>query len=215
MWWYDSSDDSLHFGSAAGKEAQRWIPTTRKARGVNRKYETVSINSRIPYQSTPAICIHQGKHIYYTGTYNVLDSTAVHIKTSDTMFTRYLRSLPTALQWAIEHSSGWHNLPALLEAFQTGNLIGVTDGSYKSERGTAHWIICDQRNPNIRMRGDVHTPGEANHQQSTRAELSGLYGLATMAKVMSQLQPSGTFRVGCDSQKTSKGLSSTSNHTRL
>ena len=61
----------------------------------------------------------------------------------------YLNSLPTTLTWPLENSKGWEHLPELVHAFAAGNLIGVTDGSYKNERGTATWIVCDETRPSI------------------------------------------------------------------
>ena len=52
----------------------------------------------------------------------------------------------------------------------------------------------------------MHSPGEQEQQQSTRAELSGLYGLAAIAKVISRQTRTGIFQVGCDSKEAIRKL---------
>mmetsp|Transcript_5909 Transcript_5909/g.9058 ORF Transcript_5909/g.9058 Transcript_5909/m.9058 type:complete len:1660 (+) Transcript_5909:3576-8555(+) len=203
MWWYDPHTECLYFGKINDR-SQRWIPHKRRARGGNRLYETSHQIDKIPPTCEPTICINHLSRVYFTGSATLEDTTITEQK-CDTVNQR-LGNLPNSLQWPLQNSFGWENYEQLKAVGQQGRLIGVTDGSYKNDRGAAHWILCDENNITIRIEGSLLSPGESSQQQSTRAELSGIYGLASIATLMAEDGVPITITIGCDSQEAIRKL---------
>ena len=99
------------------------------------------------------------------------------------------------------------NFEHLIRAQQQGNLIAVTNGSFKNNRGVATWIICDKPNTQIQIKGNVPMPGEEEYQHSTRTELSSIYRIVAATKVFTTICPSGKITVGCNSTETLQKVS--------
>ena len=68
-------------------------------------------------------------------------------------------------KWALQNVQGWENFDKLVKALNKGNMIAVTDGSFKHHRGAATWIICDKMNTAIQIEGSLPSPGKAEYQQ--------------------------------------------------
>ena len=90
----------------------------------------------------------------------------------------------------------------VVSALQAHSLVGVSDGSYASGFGTAAWIWSDRRHPELQWKGAHIVPGSASKQSAYRSELSGLYGLGTMLRLLCEYYSisTGSVEVGCDGQ---------------
>ena len=160
---------------------------------------------KTPAHCVPAMCDHSNNVTHFTGAHKCVSNLDVGVPTMSLEGTTV--QLPLLLQWAVKHSTGWENFEKLAEARHGGDLIAVTDGSHKDERGAAAWIICDIQDTKIRITGNIPSPGEPECQTSTRAELSGTHGIAAIAKNVSTRCQSGTFTVGCDSTEAIRKVS--------
>jgi hypothetical protein len=59
----------------------------------------------------------------------------------------------------------------LLQALLEGQLMAISDGSYKDTFGTAAWTIGDQDHPSL-ISNKVISPGEAEDNNSYRRKLN-------------------------------------------
>ena len=91
---------------------------------------------------------------------------------------RNFSSCHTDARWALQ-SLDLGGLPQLLLHIRRGHpLLGVSDGSFKLERGAAAWTICAPGFPDTTISGCCNCPGLPFSTHSAyRAELAGLYGL--------------------------------------
>ncbi len=94
------------------------------------------------------------------------------------------------------------NKEALQHEFMSGNLIIVSDGSYKSSLGSGAWIITSRSiYPLNYIAGSLQSPGKTMDQDSHRAEVTGIYGaletLITLSGTLKITQPI-TVQYACD-----------------
>ena len=159
-----------------------------KARGTKKQFHHSS-SEQVPSAIKPAMCLSRGASTICTGSVEVeLERPPGHI--------------PPSLQRAIKCVTGWHHLPQLSEVLRKGDLIACTDGSYKNGWGTAAWKLCSAITPSHCLTGNVHLPGHTDHQNSTRAELSGFCGMVAALWVIGTIEPclTGILAVGCNSE---------------
>ena len=186
QWWYSPSEDSLCFGPIDVEGLQRWVPKVRKCRGRNRVF-VPSKSFLPPNDLQPAIVECQGASAWFSGSAPV--TSLVQLPHEMSHYSKVWSSLPPDIQWPLENCKGWENIDNLRIAHNEGYLIASTDGSHKEGRGTASWRIRDARNASIILTGENISPGSSIYQDSTRAELSGCYGIACAFHFLHVLTP--------------------------
>ena len=87
----------------------------------------------------------------------------------------------------------------IIEDIIRGTAIGVSDGSFKDEFGTASWAI-ENESGTQRINGDGIIPGFPSDQSAYRSEIGGLYGLVLAVEIIKDLWKirSGAIVLGCD-----------------
>ena len=102
--------------------------------------------------------------------------------------------------WALERLS-YDGIPRILvTAIQAGSAIGVCDGSYKNQHGTAAFVLQDGYHHHGRALGCHRTPGHPSDQSSFRSEIGGILALVTLVTQLCDTYDisSGSVEIGCD-----------------
>ena len=96
--------------------------------------------------------------------------------------------LPIAQRWAVSNVQLTHGaIENLVSDIRQGTAIGVSDGSYKEDFGTAAWQVegaMTSQADKTAIRGQLVVPGDPRDQSAYRSELSGLYGIVTMVNLL-------------------------------
>ena len=101
------------------------------------------------------------------------------IKTSSTCSTtntieEAIRKLDPSQRWSVQKVTMSRDKgKALANAIEAGNAIAVSDGSFKSEFGTAAWTVRGSSDSDY-MTGVNVTPGTASKQSAFCSKLSGI-----------------------------------------
>jgi hypothetical protein len=82
-------------------------------------------------------------------------------------------------RWAVESCEIIDNGHTIAEAIRNGTAVGVSDGSFKDQFGTAYWILQGET-ADGEMNGPCTVPGSSEVQSAYCSELAGLYGMITM-----------------------------------
>ena len=77
--------------------------------------------------------------------------------------------------------------------------MGVSDGSFKDQFGTAFWILQGET-ADDEMKGPCTVPGSSDVQSAYRSELAGLYGMITMVNAICEFHmiKTGAIELGCN-----------------
>ena len=127
MWWFSPSENSLYLRDTNNnQQPQRWVPTNYKIRGRNKKFK-FSNNTDPPDDLLPTICYQKGASVFFSGTSTYINNELINESIT----------IPESLKWTLPEIKGWHHLHSLKIAFEKGNLIASTDGSFKDKRGVA------------------------------------------------------------------------------
>ena len=105
-------------------------------------------------------------------------------------------------EWVFANVSMTDSIDKIVTDIQAGTAVGVSDGSYKEEFGTAAWVLEDSTGTQSIV-GRLISPGFASDQSAYRSEISGIYGMVAMvegiAKVWKLTQ--GKITLGCDGKQ--------------
>ena len=84
-------------------------------------------------------------------------------------------------------------------AIRTGKCIGVSDGSFKDEFGTACWIIQGE-DAVSQIKCPLVVPGLSSTHSPYWSELAGIYGMVTMIETLRKFHgiSEGSVEIGCD-----------------
>ena len=102
-------------------------------------------------------------------------------------------------RWALNNIVMTEEIDEIIEDIIKGTAIGVSDGSFKDEFGTASWAI-ENESGTQRINGDGIIPGFPSDQSAYRSEIGGLYGLVLAVEIIKDLWKirSGAIVLGCD-----------------
>ena len=89
-------------------------------------------------------------------------------------------------QWAALDVLMTPGINSLVEDIKNGTAIGVSDGSFKDEFGTAAWVIENVEGTQ-RIMGNVLVPGYASDHSAYRSEIAGLYGMVVGVETIARL----------------------------
>ena len=114
-------------------------------------------------------------------------------------FSHFISQLAPDSKWAVEQFSSTDYGFTVAQAITNHSCIAVSDGSFKSDYGTASWVL-EGPEPSGRIVGDTIVPGSAAAQCAYRSELTGLYSIAVMVHCLSTYYKitQGTMEIGCD-----------------
>ena len=202
QWFHSSSDERLYHQHDAVWEFHSRLPG-RASRAAQQRYTLTAYPvhvTNLPSQLTRATVQVYPAHIICTGTAIDTDQTmTVYPKT----LAEHIASVEMGLSWALSTRL----LPAvgagIAAALQEGKCIGVSDGSFKAQFGTAAWILVDSTNPALELRGNCIVPGRPSDQSAFRSEVAGLFSLCHMVRIICEYYNiiHGQIQVGCDGKE--------------
>ena len=108
-------------------------------------------------------------------------------------------SLREGEQWALHNLKTTECIDDIVMDISTGKAVGVSDGSFKDEAGTAAWIIENELETQ-RIMGTVVVPGYGSDQSAYRSEIAGLYATALVVEIIKEVWglTKGGILMGCD-----------------
>ena len=86
-------------------------------------------------------------------------------------------------RWAASTVATTASITRIIESIKQGTAVGVSDGSFKDEYGTACWIMEDAQGLE-RIVGLCEVPGFCDEQDAYRSELTGIYALILVVKLL-------------------------------
>ena len=89
-------------------------------------------------------------------------------------------------KWALRDVLATDDIDEIIADITNGTAIGVSDGSFKDQFGTASWVIENARGTQ-RITGNVLIPGHHTDHSAYRSEIGGLYGLVLMTELMKEV----------------------------
>ena len=116
-------------------------------------------------------------------------------------------------EWVFGNVAMTENIDKIVQAIANGSAIGVSDGSFKDEFGTAAWVLEDIT-AQQRIVGTLITPGFHSDHSAYRSEISGIYAMVTMVESIKHVWglTKGTITLGCDGDQA--GLQALDIHSR-
>ena len=101
--------------------------------------------------------------------------------------------------WVVQNFNATDDGGLIADALRAGHCVGISDGSFKDEYGTACWVVKGETSQG-RIFGPCITPGNAKDQSAYQSELAGLYGIITMLEAICQYHAvtAGNAEIGCD-----------------
>jgi hypothetical protein len=102
--------------------------------------------------------------------------------------------------WVTEVQQCGAHFQDLAGAIERSELIGIGDGSYKDDMGTAAWRLFYINLEDQQWTGQLLVPGQPADQSAFRSELAGLYAMTTLVNSMVDYYevPNGAVELACD-----------------
>ena len=192
--WFSPSSDRLFHCSDQGVVCFPRAPG-RPTRMAPRRFDSRNkLRFPLPSDALPAQVWTNGVYYRLLSFAAVLRPPAAHVPQAWD-----LNAFHADARWAIQNMrlSGLDRLCSLIR--QGAELVGVSDGSYKFERGAAAWTIRAPGSPESTISGCCNCPGSTTDHSAYRAELSGLYGLFVAVRRLQQLTDSAVnIQLSCD-----------------
>jgi hypothetical protein len=205
-WYYSTTEDRIY-----EKLAVSWQPYQKLNRRSGRRHGLgyyARLDGITEFGSTPPEGLSLASIERFPTSIQLL-STATWLE-----IPRTTRTPPSTLEearqqrlhgdkWAISWFVSSDNGANLAEAIRKGIAYGVSDGSYKDERGTSAFLLEGGSGETNRIMGGNEIPGYSTEQSSYRAELGGIEGIIALVDCVVQVHSitSGSIRVGLDGEQ--------------
>ena len=108
-------------------------------------------------------------------------------------------SLRKGEPWALHNMKTTECVDGIVKDIANGRAVGVSDGSFKDEAGTAAWILENEAGTQ-RIMGNVVVPGYRLDQSAYRSEIAGLYAMVLVVEMIKEVWglTKGGILLGCD-----------------
>ena len=102
-------------------------------------------------------------------------------------------------QWASMRVVMTAEIDEIIRDIGAGTAVGVSDGSFKDEFGTASWIVKNASGSQ-RIMGNVLIPGFKSDHSAYRSEIGGIYALVRVVELIKEMWnlDKGSIVIGCD-----------------
>ena len=187
-WWMDSEHNTLY--RCLEGRWYKFLPVAqrKRRRGVRTKFKHY-----IPLSSHPPSSLQRASVVYTSGTYISQGCHTVLVPVDKRIdHTPSLEKLIDVLdrrkgeQWAIQQLLTTTDIDEIVQDIAKGTAVGVSDGSFKDEAGTAAWIIENERGTQ-RIMGKTIVPGYASDQSAYRSEIAGIYSMVLIVEMIKEV----------------------------
>ena len=201
-WWWDNACQTLYRFNGTGWYRYETITRKRTRNNNGQRFKYYTCMQRPPDTTN----LHRTTVAYKSGEYIAQGFAEMSVSNpSTTPPSPTLEGLISSLlsvpgeAWAVHELMTTPDISSLIEDICTGTAVGVSDGSYKDNYGTAAWILENAAGTQ-RIQGKVIVPGYASDQSAYRSEVAGLYGLVfVLERIVSVCRLStGGVTIGCD-----------------
>ena len=177
------------------KHQQQWICYRRRREtfaGQNTKF-LEPIQQDPPESCFPAVAwITDNGTLHYHGYHSQIPQDEVNETRTQRVKSKMRK------HWLFKWSTIWttDKLQRIIRELHNRTAIGVTDGSFQSQKGTAGFCLLS---PDV-WKAACQIPGEHSSQCSYRSELGGILGILTMVDIIAQETniTNGSITIGCD-----------------
>jgi hypothetical protein len=179
-WWADSSSNRLYRKNQNQTFDVFCKTIGKRTRSMQAKYTFSHTETSYPMSAVPATAREKLNVAYITGSGLLAHSDALSQDPFD---------------WIFDYTQFPSNLSSELD--RSGAIQAVSDGSFKSQHGTAAWMIVISSECVIY--GSTVAPGDPSDQSAYRSELTGLYGIAMSIRYLElHFDFRGSVTIGCD-----------------
>jgi hypothetical protein len=195
-WYFDQASERLYCKDGEAVTLHSRLPGRASTRFSVRRFQRVGTKEEsIPASAWPTSIEIQRSIIVITGSCEKLSAEV----STNSSFRDFVNQRDKQQLWAIESFVSSDEGLVVADAIRTGDCIGVSDGSYKDEFGTAAWIIQGKDEIGS-ISGVCVVPGNSTDQSAYRSELAGLYAIITMIEAVCIFHKieKGVVTIGCD-----------------
>ena len=194
-WYYDERSERLYVADDQILMYPR-IPG-HASRSAARRFRNPTQVNDIPETAVKATVEQDRLTIILTGWAATMEK---HILTHLSLREFVASSVPKNARWAIERYTSVDDGKAVAEAIRRGACMGVSDGSFKDQFGTACWSLMIKGEETGGIICPCVVPGGSESQSAYRSELAGLYGMATMVRALCKFYQieGGEVELACD-----------------
>ncbi len=160
--WYIDLNDNLYYNKGEQWRIHKKIGGTPR----RRRYSTEGYNIRKVENNLRLTSVRLAYGYYYIEGSSIINQTKTHIV--DTIVMQQNKWLEGCVKEP-------ENIEQIIQSFQKGEIIAVTDGSYMDNHkiGTAAWIITNNEET-VKVEGRCHTPGIDSQINAFRSEAVGV-----------------------------------------
>ena len=207
-WWINSETNSLY-----KQENGKWkkfitVSRRKKRRGVKDRYRyyvpmrappNARYLLRTSVQFVDGYYMTQGCHLQRE---QIMDEVVEEASLQKLMSVLKLRK---GEQWALNNMQTTVCIDEIVRDIADGKAVGVSDGSFKDEGGTAAWIIENELGTQ-RIMGVALVPGYGSDQSAYRSEIAGIYAMVVIVEMIKEVWglTKGGILIGCDGQEALK-----------
>ena len=203
-WFWDENNDTLF--QRRGTIWRRYQATTRTRRlRSSRAFQYYTVIQQPPHWKTLQLTtthIRQGL-IYMEGCTSSITEEEETIQYQPTIkgLQEWMKD-QVGEEWVFEGVEMTEGIDRLVTDIMNGSAVGVSDGSFKEECGTAAWMLEDSKGEQSIV-GRLKTPGFPSDQSAYRSEISGIYGMVAMVEGIKQVWKiaNGHITLGCDGKQ--------------
>ena len=200
-WWYSSQEDRLYQRSDSQWRVWNSLPVIYQRRHFQ---SSDIITPDLPVDAVRASISGTATRcrLMNIGTYQAIPVEPPNATSLNDLIAR----LPANEKWAIDHLDApldTHYIANAISAFQC---FAVSDASLKDGCGTAAFTLVGPTTNDGSVTGVHRVPGPIGEGNSYRCELSGIYGILLIVRLICELHDitSGSVHVRCDNKSVLK-----------
>ena len=201
-WWMDSELNNLYRCINGRWFKFRQLRQRKKRRGVQDSFKYyVPLRDPPPSNNLVKTSVQMKHGNFITQGYDIEMVVVNNAQVEPASLETLIRELDTKIgeQWALKNMKTTVCIDDIVADIKNGKAVGVSDGSFKDEGGTAAWIIENEAGTQ-RIMGTVEVPGHGSDQSAYRSELAGIYAMVLVVEVIKDIWSisGGGILIGCD-----------------
>ena len=201
-WWWEEDTKILY--RFMDNQWQQFHPVmirrnTRSTVERFKHYTPIPIPLNVQQLKRTSVTLEKG--CYVTHGFKPLQCNIISNHNEETTIRGLMQSLQQRKgeTWAVQEVKTSREINEIVDDIANGTAVGVSDGSFKDEFGTASWVI-ENASGSQRIMGNVIVPGFHSDQSAYRSEIAGIYGLVMVTEAIKRLWglEKGEITIGCD-----------------